>query len=136
MTPQNDNTNNDTDHILPTIGDSFAPANSTPATSAITPNDLASLHSAAPNPIQSQPSQNSFKPVSGNSSSVQQATKSSFTPSIADDLDLIEKEWVNKAKLIVAKTKDDPRQQTDALHKFKADYIKKRYNKDVKVSDT
>jgi hypothetical protein len=37
---------------------------------------------------------------------------SSHAPQIADDVDLIEKEWVNKAKSIVAKTKDDPREQS------------------------
>lgn len=64
-----------------------------------------------------------------------QPTKSPHAPQIADDNDLIEKEWVNKAKLIVAKTKDDPREQSKELYKYKADYIKKRYNKDIKVSE-
>jgi hypothetical protein len=62
--------------------------------------------------------------------------KSPHSPTIADDNDLIEKEWINKAKLIVAKTRDDPREQSKELFKYKADYIKKRYNKDIKVSDT
>lgn len=53
---------------------------------------------------------------------------------MADDLDLIEKEWVVKAKAIVAKTKDDPYQQNQAMTKVKADYLKKRYNKDLKVN--
>lgn len=54
-------------------------------------------------------------------------------PAIADDNDLIEKEWVVKAKQIVAATKDDPYRQNIEMSKFKADYIKKRYNKDIKV---
>lgn len=54
---------------------------------------------------------------------------------IADDTDLIEKEWVNKAKQIVEQTKDDPHAQTAEMSKFKAEYQKKRYNKDVKVSN-
>ena len=33
-----------------------------------------------------------------------QASKSPHAPSIADDNDLIEKEWVNRAKMIIAKT--------------------------------
>jgi hypothetical protein len=65
-----------------------------------------------------------------------QAGVSSDAPQIADDVDLIEKEWVNRAKQIVAKTKDDPREQSKELHKYKVDYIKKRYNKDIKVSET
>lgn len=54
---------------------------------------------------------------------------------IADDADLIEKEWVTKAKAIVAHTKDDPYRQNQAMTQVKADYLKKRYNKDLKVSD-
>lgn len=54
---------------------------------------------------------------------------------IADDVDLIEKEWVVKAKAIVAQTKDDPYQQNRAMSGVKADYLKKRYNKDLRVSN-
>lgn len=50
-------------------------------------------------------------------------------PDIADDGDLIEKEWVVRAKQIVDRTRQDPYQQTKELHKFKAEYMKKRYNK-------
>ncbi len=53
----------------------------------------------------------------------------------ADDADLIEKEWVVRAKSIVASTQDNPHEQTKEMSKFKADYIKKRYNKDLKVSE-
>lgn len=54
---------------------------------------------------------------------------------IADDADLIEKEWVARAKAIVLQTKDDPYQQNTEMNKVKADYLKKRYNKDLKVSE-
>jgi hypothetical protein len=54
---------------------------------------------------------------------------------VAEDGDLIEKEWVLKAKAIVEQTRDDPYNQNKQMNKFKADYIKKRYNKDVKVND-
>ncbi len=53
---------------------------------------------------------------------------------IADDADLIEKEWVNKAKNIVEKTKNDPHLQNNEMSKMKAQYLKTRYNKDLKVS--
>lgn len=55
---------------------------------------------------------------------------------IADDTDLIEKEWVTRAKSIVAQTKDDPHLQNREMNKVKADYMKKRYNKDLKVSES
>src|SRR5437868_5134886 len=47
------------------------------------------------------------------------------TPQIADDADLIEKEWVTKAKQIVEQTKNDPYLQTKEMNKMKADYLKK-----------
>lgn len=56
-------------------------------------------------------------------------------PDIADDNDLIEKEWVEKAKQIVEHTKLDPHMQNKEMGKMKADYLKKRYNKDVKIVD-
>ena len=55
------------------------------------------------------------------------------TPQIADDTDLIEKEWVIKAKEIVARTKHDPYEQNKQVERMKADYMKKRYNKDIRV---
>lgn len=54
---------------------------------------------------------------------------------IADDADLIEKEWVERAKDIVHKTKDNPYLQNKAITKMKADYIKKRYNKDIRLQE-
>ncbi len=54
---------------------------------------------------------------------------------MADDADLIEKEWVVKAKAIVMQTKDDPHAQNREMNKVKADYLKKRYNKDLKISE-
>lgn len=56
-------------------------------------------------------------------------------PSEAEDSDLIEKEWVERAKEIVEHTRDNPYEQQKALSLMKADYMKKRYNRDVKVSE-
>ncbi|MDQ3093562.1 MAG: hypothetical protein M3Q70_00050 [bacterium] len=52
----------------------------------------------------------------------------------ADDIDLIEKQWVLKAKNVVTSTMGDPYKQNKELNKVRADYIKKRYNKDIKLS--
>lgn len=54
-------------------------------------------------------------------------------PAIADDVDLIEKEWVEKAKRIVEQTKHDPHQQNKEMNHMKASYLKKRYNYDIKA---
>jgi len=59
----------------------------------------------------------------------------SGSPAIAGDVDVIEKEWVHKAKEIVNKTREDPYLQNKQLTAYKADYIQKRYNKQVKVAD-
>lgn len=55
-------------------------------------------------------------------------------PDEAADTDLIEKEWVVKAKQIVEHTSSDPYTQQEELNKVKADYMKKRYNKDIKLT--
>jgi hypothetical protein len=57
------------------------------------------------------------------------------TPAVADDGDLIEKEWVQRAKHIVEQTRQDPYKQTRELHKFRAEYMKKRYNKIIEPVD-
>lgn len=66
--------------------------------------------------------------------SANDATTAQSSAAIADDGDLIEKEWVNKAKAIVERTRDDPYKQSEELTVFKADYMKKRYNKTLKVN--
>ncbi len=53
----------------------------------------------------------------------------------ADDSDVIEKEWVTKAKVIVDKTRNNPSEQSNELSKFKAEYLKKRFNKEAKATE-
>lgn len=62
-------------------------------------------------------------------------TDDTTIPQIADDVDVIEKEWVDKAKKIVSTTKDDPYQQERQVSHLQADYLMKRYNKQVKVPE-
>lgn len=57
------------------------------------------------------------------------------SPEIADDIDLIEKEWVKKAKDIVDATHGDPHKQNNQMNKMKVEYIKKRYDKDIKFKE-
>jgi hypothetical protein len=56
-------------------------------------------------------------------------------PMVVDDVDVLEKEWVNRAKAIVDSTRDDPRLQKQELAKFKAEYIQHRFHKEVKQSE-
>lgn len=55
-------------------------------------------------------------------------------PLVAADEDLIEKEWVDKAKKIVEETKDDPYRREQEVGKLQADYLRKRYGKELGVS--
>lgn len=54
-------------------------------------------------------------------------------PPVAEDSDLIEKEWVEKAKQVVEETKHDPYLQGKEVSKLQADYLKKRYGKTVNL---
>ncbi len=57
------------------------------------------------------------------------------TPATAEDADLIEKEWVVKAKEIIDRTKRDPHLQTKEMSKFKAGYLQKRVGKGLKLTE-
>lgn len=54
-------------------------------------------------------------------------------PIVAADEDLIEKEWVERAKKVVAETRHDPYLQGQQVSQLQADYLKKRYGKTVNV---
>lgn len=56
-------------------------------------------------------------------------------PSTAGDVDVIEKEWVNQADKIIEQTKGDPYVEEEAEEALQQDYLKKRYNHDVKKPD-
>jgi len=58
----------------------------------------------------------------------------SDVPLVAADEDLIEKEWVDKAKKIVEETKDDPYRREQEVGKLQADYLRKRYGKELGAS--
>ncbi len=59
----------------------------------------------------------------------------SDTPVIAADDDLIEKEWVDKAKKIIAETRDDPYKREQEVSKLQADYLRKRYGREIGISN-
>ena len=56
-------------------------------------------------------------------------------PDIAADIDVIEKEWVDKAEAIIAKTVGDPHAEEEEIEDLTIDYMKKRYDKDVSKSN-
>jgi hypothetical protein len=107
---------NDTNEIPTPVGAEGA-ANNTPTMSSVS-----SMGSTTDTPV---------VPAQANPAAIPVGS-----PVIADDADLIEKEWVQKAKQIVAETKNDPHKQNEEISRFKADYLKKRYNKDIKIEES
>jgi hypothetical protein len=72
------------------------------------------------------------------STNTDDATQAAMTDDgtlVAKDDDLIEKEWVDKAKRIITETKDDPHRREREVGKLQADYLRKRYGKELGASD-
>ena len=59
------------------------------------------------------------------------STLVSDSPDIASDDELIEKEWVNKAKKVIAETKDDPYRREQEVSRLQSDYLLKRYGREL-----
>ncbi len=57
------------------------------------------------------------------------------SPLVAADADLIEKEWVDKAKEIIDQTRDDPHTRTRKVNELQRDYLQKRYGKVIGASE-
>lgn len=72
-------------------------------------------------------------PVTTTDSSVA-AVPDDDLPAVANDDDLIEKEWVDKAKKIITQTKDDPYRREQEVGKLQADYLQKRYGRELGAS--
>lgn len=52
-------------------------------------------------------------------------------PIVANDDDLIEKEWVDKAKKILSETRDDPYKREQEISKLQIEYIRRRYGRQI-----
>lgn len=55
-------------------------------------------------------------------------------PVIADDVDLIEKEWINKIREIIQHTRGNPYERARQLALLKSEYLQKRYQKNVNLT--
>lgn len=99
------------------------------------PERLSSANSAVSQVVQDAQSQTTSQMIQDSAQADDSTTISAQSSSslIADDVDVIEKIWIQKAKTIVNETKDDPRKQSAELSNMKRDYIKKRFNKDIKA---
>lgn len=57
-----------------------------------------------------------------------------INPTIAEDVDVIEKEWVDKAEAVIMKTAGDPHAEEEQIEDLQIDYMKKRYGIDIAKS--
>ena len=53
----------------------------------------------------------------------------------SDDSDRIDPVWINKTKAVISQTRNDPYEQKIQVSKVKAEYIQKRFNKQVKTDE-
>ncbi len=123
---------------MPQVSQSNVINDGNPSDSAVSQGGALGMPTSQPlasQPLGMQASQNMTNQAVGQSNLGQPVLTSNNNPTIADDIDLIEKEWVEKAKEIVDKTRSNPYLQNKAISEMKADYIKKRYNKDLTKDD-
>lgn len=55
-------------------------------------------------------------------------------PVLAADDDLIEREWVDMVKKVVAENRNDPYKLAKEVSRLQADYVHKRYGREIGVS--
>jgi hypothetical protein len=128
--------------LPPPVSEKLPPANFPEKTEQSHEQQLISPLETAPAPSVGQPFAVAPPPLDIPTSALPQSspatnagTDDSQSASLmADDGDLIEKEWVHKAKSIVERTREDPYKQTEELMQLKADYLQKRYSKTIKQS--
>jgi hypothetical protein len=70
-----------------------------------------------------------------NKQSVVHDTTSQSSPLVANYDDLIEKDWVDRAKKIVSETQNDPKQRDDRINVLKVDYVKKRFGRELGTAE-
>jgi cell division septation protein DedD len=113
---------------------------------AATPQIGAAVPVAQPMPIAADPAAMSPTPAAAagkpasvptpqpTSHTMEDEHGSQFSVAPVEDTDTdFDEEWVAKAREVVARTYNDPYLQSQELGKLKAQYIKLRYNKDIKV---
>ncbi|MEO7617645.1 MAG: hypothetical protein ABIS59_02280 [Candidatus Saccharibacteria bacterium] len=103
---------------IPQAPENVAPAASSSSASAVTPAQAADAVAA----------------VAATDMTAVSPTAATANPIMAADIDVIEKEWVDKTEAIIAKTAGDPHAEEEAVEDLQIDYMKKRYGKDIQKS--
>jgi len=117
-----------------------------PNTGAEQQSDVAEKSVEAPQTIESSPSRQQSAPVlpvvtqlpTINQPTVVLPTSDDNSTTAArpvNDSSKMERQWIDKAKAIIAQTRDDPFTQKNEMSKVKAAYIEKKFNKKLKVDD-
>ncbi len=113
-----DDANTQNAQSLPTEGDSVSLGGS----SVLAASDIASA-------------QNAVSQAAPDDQNTNQDATDPTMPLTAEDVDLIEKEWVLKAKQAVHSTIGDPRKQSSQLDDVKRHYQQKRFNREIPKSE-
>ncbi|SRR6266540_275466 len=118
------------DTAVPQIGTSAPAAQTVPVAAPV----VVAPSVAPVTPITPMGEQPAASSPAGNVADDAQAVTQLAGP-VDDDDTAFDEEWVGRAREMVGRTKGDPFVQSQELSKLKAQYIKLRYNKDVKVSE-
>jgi hypothetical protein len=107
------------------------PSSSVPAQSNQAVNPFANLDAdkavpSSPTPVP--------QPAKTNSYPSDQSSKAPTKKSLIKDKDLIDREWINRAKDVERQTRDDPYAHVERMYTLKADYLKSQFNKILKAS--
>ncbi|HVE80827.1 MAG TPA: hypothetical protein VNA68_01670 [Candidatus Dormibacteraeota bacterium] len=78
------------------------------------------------------PAQQSTVPTYAKGEQASASMSEQSNPQLAEDVDVIEKEWVDQANKVVEQTKNDPYLEEEAIEELQVDYLKKRYGHEVK----
>jgi hypothetical protein len=119
----------------PAGGEHLAPSNDqlTPmeAQAAPAPEAAAAGQSAAAVPTSAAGLPSLPADPAASAAPIASASATPATPLSAADVDVIEKEWVDKAEDVIKKTAGDPHAEEEAVEAMQVDYLKKRYGRDV-----
>jgi hypothetical protein len=101
------------------------PITDPPATQSLPVADPVGAIPAQPGPSASAPAQ----------LAIPQADTQQLAGPVDDTDTAFDQEWVGRAREVIQRTHSDPYLQSRELGKLKAQYIKLRYNKEIKASD-
>lgn len=73
-----------------------------------------------------------FAPPASDTSQIT-TTSASHSVASSDDDSKLPKEWILKAKKIINSTRGNPREQSIAINQLKADYLRQRFDIELKV---